>query len=146
MQLLAVKSQKWRPLWLARAHAPDRVGNKAVGGNLRAGLMKSSFIAGCVSLPVFFHVQLLTSSVPYLCSTVSTGLSVYRNKTAISNFAAAGGKTATTLCASPFMSKGRKRESVSRNPDLLDLSRSLASVPLGFCSSSASCRCDCSVV
>ncbi|KFP12944.1 Translocase of inner mitochondrial membrane domain-containing protein 1, partial [Egretta garzetta] len=31
--------------------------------------------------------------VPYLCSTVSTGLSVYRNKTAISNFAAAGAFT-----------------------------------------------------
>lgn len=61
--------------------------------------MKSSFISGCVLLPLFFLVQLLTS-VPYLCSVVSTGLSAYRDKTTIGNFAAAGGKSAVTLCAS----------------------------------------------
>lgn len=74
-----------------------QMGNRAVRGGLRAGLMKSSFISGRVLLPVFFHVQLLTSSVPYLCSTVSTGLSVYRNKTTISHFASAGGKAAVSL-------------------------------------------------
>lgn len=104
--------------------------------------MKSSFISGYVLLPVFFHVQLLTSSVPYLCSTVSTGLTVYRNKTTISNFASAGGKTAITLCTFLFMSKGHKRKGISRNPYLLDLSRSLASVLLGFVSCSTGCRCD----
>lgn len=91
-----------------------QMGNRAVRGGLRAGLMKSSFISGHVSLPVFFHVQLLTSSVPYLCSTVSTGLSVYRNKTTISHFASAGGKAAVSLCTFLFMSQGRKRKSISR--------------------------------
>lgn len=67
--------------------------------------MKSSFISGCVLQPLFLHVQLLTS-VPHLCSVVSTGLSAYRDKTTISNFAAAGGKSAVTLCAFLFVSKG----------------------------------------
>lgn len=104
--------------------------------------MKSSFISGCVLLPIFFHVQLLTPSVPYLCSTVSTGLSVYRNKTTIGNFASAGGKTALSLCIFLFMSEGLKRESRSRNLYCLDLSGSLASVSLDLVSGSTECRCD----
>lgn len=141
VQLPAVKPQKSRHLWLACVRS-GQMGNEAVRGNLRVGLMKSSFISGCVLLPVFFHVQLLTSSVPYLCSTVSTGLSVYRNKTTISNFASAGGKTAVSLRTFLFMSEGRKWKSMSRSPSLLDLSGSLASVLLGFVSCSADCRCD----
>lgn len=82
--------------------------------------MKSSFISGCVLPPLSFLVQLLTS-VPYLCSVVSTGLSAYRDKTAISNFAAAGGKSALTLCASAC-EQGSLQKSMSKYPHPLGLS------------------------
>lgn len=141
VQLPAVESQKSRHWWLVGVRS-GQMGNRAVRGGLRAGLMKSSFISGHVLLPVFFHVQLLTSSVPYLCSTVSTGLSVYRNKTTISHFASAGGKAAVSLCTFLFMSQGRKRKSISRNLCLSDLGSTLVSVLLGFVSSSTGCSCD----
>lgn len=126
VQLPAVQSQKSRQLWLVCVHS-GQMGRKAVRGNLRAGLLPSSFVSGCVLLPVFLHVQLLTSSVPYLRSTVSTGLSVYRNKTTISNFASAGGKTATTAYAFLSVSRGPKWKSISRILYLSDLSMFLAS-------------------
>lgn len=101
---------------------------QAVRGNLRAALMKSSFISGCVLPPLSFLVQLLTS-VPYLCSVVSTGLSAYRDKTTISNFAAAGGKSALTLCASAC-EQGSLQKSMSKYPHPLGLSSFCA---IGFC-------------
>lgn len=127
-QLPAVPSQKPRQLWPARVRS-GQLGRKAARGNLRVGLMKPSLVSGCVLLPVFSRV--LTPSVPYLRSTVSTGLSVYRNKTTISNFASAGGKTATAACA--FLSlRGPKWKSISRVPYLFDLSTPLASLLLSF--------------
>lgn len=141
VQLPALESQKLRHWWLVCV-CSGQMGNKAVRGSLRAGLMKSSFISGHVLLPVFFRVQLLTSSVPYLCSTVSTGLSVYRNKTTVSNFASAGGKAAVSLCTLLFMSQGHKRKSISRNLYLSDLNSTLASVLLGFVSCSTGSSCD----
>ncbi|XP_050817435.1 complex I assembly factor TIMMDC1, mitochondrial isoform X1 [Gopherus flavomarginatus] len=83
-----------------RLDAVQSAHRAAIRGFIRYGWRWSWRIATFVAIfkavlssVLFVQVCLLTLSVPHTCSTVSTGLSVYRNKTTFSHFAAAGAFT-----------------------------------------------------
>ncbi|XP_073160614.1 complex I assembly factor TIMMDC1, mitochondrial isoform X2 [Lepidochelys kempii] len=93
--LSGAKRRFFRTVWmLCNLHIVLQSGDSSVTAGAGAGeLLLLWQYSTVLSSVLFVHVCLLTLSVPHACSTVSTGLSVYRNKTAFSHFAAAGAFT-----------------------------------------------------
>lgn len=67
---------------------------------------------------------------------VSTGLSVYRDKTTISNFASAGGKTGYFLSSFYFIGVSKQRSSIENHKQesiSLEYEQDCSMVAPGFC-------------